>query len=404
MRHNLLIFLGFFWSYTLLASPLSLPLALQEALQENLQLKTSRLTPLITDSLINKEATPPSPMIGWMREKGNSFWTLSQEFAFPTKYMLEAQKQKLKRDMEQEGLLDQQWKIRKQLIVNYYSYSTAQKLYSLLTTQQKILQEINQLILAKRATGAISQQEEIRFYLEQSQLESEKILQDQTVQEKRVALQLILKREINSQIELMNDLPIPQIMISKISSSSLQSSQLSKILDLRLQMAQTERKKVQQLFWPDFKISYIQTFPNQMMKEKRIGIEMSIPLWFWSAKGEYQSAHLEEQSQKYQIEAEQRELQGKWEELKIKLLHYQKLVTLYNDSLVPKSESLYNITMINYRSGKKSSLLEVIESMRNLIQQKMVFYQYLNQYIEVTVQLEEILSQSISSLPFSEVN
>src|SRR3989344_2593896 len=143
---------------------------LKKLYTQNPELASAHARADAEDAAIISQYSFSDPRIGLMQEKNmtrmqqemgpmNS-WSVSQEILFPTKYLSKGASQRAKAKTTQQDYLDMKLQIRQQGLSLFYKYFADFQILSLLMAQKETLREIARIAEAKRAAGAVPQQDE----------------------------------------------------------------------------------------------------------------------------------------------------------------------------------------------------------------------------------------------------
>lgn len=336
------------------------------------------------------------PMLGWMKEGEMNSWTLSQGFKFPLKYKALRDIQKRKLEASYSGLTLTQWEYRAKIISTLFKHDIYAQNIKFIEAQKNSLKEALKLMSSRRATGGVKQQEELRAYLEQTKLETEFLLAKQMYEEASAELEGLVGSEALKDIP--HDFKRPKL-------SPLGKQELKEIVgpDLKVSLANLEGLRAEKSlaryeYFPDFKLS-----TKQPLKKdegvKTYAVEMTVPLWFMGKQMALSdSASAKMHSIEKEVEFKRREQNVKVQSLVSKINNMEKLLELYESSLLPQAQSSLQSNLSAYKVGS-SRFLEVVEAERLLYQEKMAYLDNTLKFIEAILELEKNLGKTISSFP-----
>jgi outer membrane protein TolC len=387
--------------------------AVREAYSRNPELAEFEARAQAETAAIRSRYSPANPRIGIMREAEMNYMqrdmgpmnslSLSQEFMFPTKYLIMGSAQKARASMAEQALQDKRLEIRQKTLSSYVGLYSAQRILALLTVQRETLGEIARIIETRRATGAVPQQDEMKVHVEQTLLENELLLQKQEVAEIQAQLNALLGREPSAEIRLpQKDLPGPKLHVSsrEIPGLALEKSRMLEGSRLKVEEMGAERSLALQNYLPDFMLSFRKPFTNSPHGAYAASVELSIPLWFFlkqSSEASFASARLHEAERN--LEKTRLNTSVEASAVAAKAETYSKLLKIYESALIPQATTTLNSSRAAYSAGRVG-FQDLLDSERSLYAIKMDLYRTLAKFVDTVTQLEKITGASLSTLPF----
>jgi outer membrane protein TolC len=280
----------------------------------------------------------------------------------------------------------------------YYGFYAAERILGLLEAQRETLKEIARIAEARRATGTVPQQDEMKAHVEQTMIENEILMQKQDVVEMETELAAVLNQENVESVELpKEDLKAPQVKFSKEEITKL-SSENSKAIateQAMLDEASAEKSVAKMTYLPDIMLNY-----KKSERDYSYEIGFTIPLWFFTKQmsdGAAASARL--LAAEKNLEQEKRNTKSEVQALANKVETFLKLIKIYESALIPQSNSTLNSSRAAYSAGRVG-FQELLDSERSLYAVRMGYYRNFAKYVEAIVTLEKVLGMSLSNLPF----
>ncbi len=368
---------------------------LQTSLKNHPALTQSRLELEAQEQSLSGVLTLEDPMIGWMKEGEMESWTLSQNLKFPYKYKIAKDIQRSKVLNGKVSLDKTYWEYRSKILLNLFRYNYALQNVKFVEAQRSNLKEALKLMASRRASGGVKQQEELRSYLEQTKLETELLVQNQALDEVRAELESLIGAESFQSIP-------PQLERPKVSFTLDKDFQRLAGLEVRLALAnleqvQKERSLARFDYLPDFKLSTKQPLRNE--GEKTYSLEMTLPLW---ALGKQHAISSSTESRLYaeekNVEVKKREQQAQIQSLTSKIENMQKLLVLYETSLLPQAKSNLDSALSSYRVGGVR-FLDLVDAQKILYSERMLYLENTLKFIEAVLELESILGKNVSDFP-----
>lgn len=409
-----LVILGVLFSSLCYADLLTPEMVLSEAYKSNPALAAVKATADAEKELISSEYSLSSPRLGFMRETDMSFmqmedgpmksWSISQEFLFPTKYFSRGSIQEAKAKRSLHELRYKKLQIRAESLSTYFKYYSAKRIQSLLFAQKETLREIARIAEIRRAAGSAPQQDEMKAHVEQTKIENEILLQEQELVEAQFALNALLDRSADAELEIsQTEFTVARDakLSEEFNSVNFESSYLLKGDKTLVEEASLQKSLAKMNYLPDFMLSYQQTFGgNHPSSGRAIGIEMTIPLWFLSKeKSEVASAVSQEVAAKRRLDSQKRTLDATIHTLKSKVKTLSKLLEIYETALIPQATSTLNSSRSAYSAGTVG-FQELLDAERTLYSTRIEYYENFSKYIEALTGLEREAGISVSNLPF----
>lgn len=409
-----LVTLGVLFSSLCYADLLTPEMVLSEAYKSNPALAAVKATADAEKELISSEYSLSSPRLGFMRETDMSFmqmengpmksWSISQEFLFPTKYFSKGNIQETKAKRSLHELRYKSLQIRAESLSTYFKYYSAKRIQTLLFAQRETLREIARIAETRRSAGSVPQQDEMKAHVEQTKIENEILLQEQELLEAQFALNALLDRPAGAEVTI----PKTEFSVAKdaklseeFNSINIESSHLLKGDKASVEVANLQKNLARMNYLPDFMLSYQQTFGgNHPSSGRAIGIEMTIPLWFFSKEtSEVASAVSLEVAAKRRLDSQRRTLDATIQTLRSKVKTLSKLLEIYETALIPQATSALNSSRSAYSAGRVG-FQDLLDTERTLYSTRIEYYENFSKYIEALTSLEREAGISVSNLPF----
>jgi len=372
------------------------------------RLKAERARIRVSRSLSN-------PRIGLMRENNltsdqemmgpMTSISISQDIMFPSKYFLMGSAREASADSAARSLENVKLMTREKVLSAYAGTYSARKILSLLMAQRESLREIARIAEARRATGAVPQQDEMKAHVEQTKIENEILMQQQEVDEKEAMLNALLGRSATAPITIIpDDLPAPALNhdLKEIERLALENSRALASGRSLLTEAETMKTLAGYSYAPDFMLSFRKPIQNARPDAYEFGIEMTIPLWFFSRQtGEVAEASARAATAKSELDSMINETRAQVRALTSRTLAFEKMIRVYDTALIPQASSSLNSSRTAYIAGK-AGFLELLDAERSLYEVRIGFHRALSSYIDNLARLERVAGVSLSALPFDE--
>lgn len=394
------------------AAELSLAEALELALTTNAPLSAARAEAEGSRALVGARGSLSSPRVGLMQERnmyGSGMGmmrslSVSQEVLFPPKYFLMAGAQSAEADQAREEYLDKRLELRKRLTEAYVNLFVARKIFTLFEAQRETLREVARIAEVRRATGAVPQQDEMKAHSEQTKLENEIILQEQEVREAEAALNALLNRPAETAIEVSGAFVKPELRLAGRDPQELAVRNSKSISSRRFATESAARTRAlsKWAFVPDFMLSYRKPVEGAPKDAYAFGIELSVPLWFFfRERNEARAASARLASAEAGLEGALLQARADVKSLKARAESANKVLRVYETSLIPQATSTLNSSRAAYSAGRVG-FQELLDSERSLYDARIASLRMLAKYISSLADLERVVGTSLSSLPFGD--
>lgn len=398
------------------ADMLTVDAALSRAMQANPEVAASAARADSEHAAIRSQYWLDNPRIGLMRENNlnlmesqmgpMNLWSVTQEVKFPTKYFLMGSMQAYRAEGADYQHSAKRFEIRKKVISTYYGLFAASRIISLLEAQKETTREVARSAESRRATGAVPQQDEMKAHVEQTRIEAELVMASQEKTAVEASLNALLNQEASEPIVLPSqELPVPMLNVTAadVPKLAMSSSRQIKAAEAFSEEAGKKKALAAWNFAPDFALSYKKAWTSAPQDNYAIGVEISFPLWFFMKQtSEYSSAAALLVEAEKNLEKANRDTSSEVRSLSAKVDSFERLLKIYQTSLIPQANSALNSSRTAYQAGKVN-FLELLDSERSLYSVRIAYYRTLAQYVEYLTNLEEVAGTRLSTLPFGDV-
>ena len=349
---------------------ISLTELLSEVRANNPQIQAARSSYEASEARPSQARSLPDPMIGFAASNMNNplpFTTIgsdpqsnagiefTQEVPFPGKLGLRGQIAEDEAQAKRHEAAAIEAEVVAKVKSAYVEYWYLCQSISVLERSKYDLDELARTAQVRYEGGRGTQQDVLKAHLEASMLEARLI----GIELRRLSARAELNAILNRMPESVLGVPQkPQLSPLLLSASEMIELARQRSPALMAKNAINEREKkaldlAQREYYPDLTFGgyYGYSGDNPDMFQVRVGFK--VPLYFWSK----QSAGIEEA--KHNEVRARSEKQAAWQEINAKLLadiHQaqasQKLLQLYDKSLVPQSRMAFESSLRSYESGQ----------------------------------------------------
>ncbi len=318
----------------------------------------------------------PQPFSGY--ESSDFYYTgfgLSQDIPGPRKLRLQKAEAERDADYAKHRYEAAAREVEEKVKEIYFELFYHAKTLAILDRNEDELQQIRQIAETRYRVGQGLQQDLIKAQLQTTEILKEHAMHHQEEDQEQVALKQILGRDPDS----------PNIEIAEVEPTHLQldSSQLAELAgsgspelaaDRAMEARNAEALKLaHQGYWPDFTIgySYEKTGPG-FRDYYMLNLGAKIPLYFWRKQTPaIEQAALEAESARAQTRATQLQVSSDAESSLVAMRTEERIMSIYQDGLIPQAETSESSAMSAYRVGKVDfqTLLSSVLDLENLRQE-----------------------------------
>lgn len=388
---------------------LTLDVAIKKALSQNADLSALKSRVDGEKEAIRAQSFLDDPKIGFMQEDTGNMdakepmrsWTVSQEIKFPTKYSAMKEMQTARWDTAQFTYLEKRLETRRKVVTLYYNFYVSNQIIDLLEAEKATLREIAALAISRRGTGLVTQQDEMKAHVEQTNLENDLLMALQERESMQAMLNTVMGEETTHEINLPSGmLAIPELSFSKevLLQNANSKSQKLKEADAMVREAKAQKRLAELTYMPDFMVSFQKPFSGGSKRAYTLSLDVTVPLWFFekqTSEVSSKSAFLAETE--HTLTQTSRDLTAEKIALTSKVQTYRKLLKIYETSLIPQVETTLRSSQGAYRAGK-ATFIDLLDSERSLYGVRTAYYRIQAQYVEALVQLEQIMGISLSTI------
>jgi len=380
---------------------LTLDRALETALKKNPRLLALQSEVQALQSSVSGQYAPSAPMVGISQlNRGGSttYATIAQRLEFPTKYFLKADKQDKLAKAKKHALVQEQYNIRAGVISTYYALHAVEKIVELSRRDLNRLKKVSRIAESKYAAGKAPQHDSMRSHVAQTQAEVRLIELNQERQALLAQLSELLYEDLNHPREhrtVSKTLTpgIPTLIRTLKLNKAGPSPAVQRAQKIR-EAATAEKRLAAWSLAPDFQVRYQKRIGGEPADSHIVGVEMSIPLWFWGNSSQIASArHKENAASRKQIHTEQRVVSD-LRVLKSKIIADHSLLKIFDTSLIPQALSSYNSATAAYRANK-IGFVDLLDSERALFQVEIARYRTQSAYVQSLARFEARFGKSL---------
>ncbi|HLB58641.1 MAG TPA: TolC family protein [Bdellovibrionota bacterium] len=400
------------------AEPLTVEEALSTALKLNPEVRAAEAKSDAEFSAIRSQYWIDRPKAGFMYQQDTTLMEVQngpmtainvfQDIDFPLKYLFRGSAQQSQAAAAEKEFLLKKLEVRQKVLTGYFNLYSSMKIVSLLQAQKETIREIVRIAEARRATGQVPQQDEMKAHVEQTKIESDLLLAKQDLEAAEAMLNALLNRDAGDPISFPGkEIQIPKITVPADTLTTLQldSSPMIKREEFMVEQANTKKGLALLNYFPDMTLWFQKPFHNNMPPNAySLGIEFSVPLWFFMKE----SSDVDVASRLYieadkNLEFRRREVGAEVRSLGARVRTQAEILKIFDTSLIPQATTALNSSRGAYQAGE-AKFIELLDSERSLYAVRISFYQTLTEFVENVTRLEQVVGRSISSLPLGELS
>lgn len=284
--------------------------------------------------------------------------------------------------------------------VAYYEYAYLAQAIRIVEENLTLLRNLEPIVQRRVQTGA-GQGELLRLQVEIGKVENDL----NTLNDRRPAISARLNALMNRpRAELLPWPPAPQIAIEQFASEQLrdrveQANPQLKAIEQRIDEAGKQVAVAKLQKYPDFNIGVAYIDTGQAVSTPRpsdsgddpfsFTLGLSIPIWRHKYAAAEREARAQQASQRSERVQRANDLLS---DLAMTLFRYDdavRKVSLYQDTLIPRSRQALDVTEVSYQSGT-ATLLDVIDTQREFLQFETAYWRAIADYYQHVAELEAL--------------
>lgn len=349
---------------------------------------------------ITSEKTLDKPTIAYenMYSGDEKNIVISQEFPFPGKLYFKGQIALKESLMAEETLKAKQNEILAKVKSSYAQYFLALKAIEILNENVELMRHFSKVAESKYSVNKVSQVDVLRTQIELSKMLNMLITLEQEKEIAQTMLNTLLNQAPDMPLGIPQEPALKRIKISfeKLKDLALKNRPELKSMFHHLVHSKNILKAAKLEYLPDFmaQTRYRTAMNPSMDKTQDYMVGVSLPLWFWKQKSDVEAAAAEEVISQAQFQTMKNMTLFEIKDLWVKLKSQERLVDLYQTSVIPQAENALKASVLAYQSDK-INFLDLIDIQRNLLQFRLEYYQSLTGYEQTLSELERIIGKEL---------
>ena len=350
-----------------LPSPLTLEAAIAAARDRNPEIRAAQARYLAMRERPIQEGTLPDPMLGvryhnedWKTTFGESEYSYfevsaEQEIPFPGKLGLrsriaerEAERERAMRDMSVLMALAN-------VVVSYADLVVAETSEQILRENTRLLTLMIEQAASRYGVGEATQQDVLRATLERGALEERLVMLARERKAAAAALAAVLDLDGAASLPSTAALPEPPPLASleMLSGRLAEGSPAMRAAAEDLLRAQDTVRLARRAYYPDFALMGAYMNKEDLLPEWELGVRVKIPLYFWRRqRAGVAEASFAKRAAEHALRNTQVSLEARLVDLHAMAESGQRLVALYDETLIPQATLTLESARASYGVGR----------------------------------------------------
>ena len=321
---------------------------------------------------------------------------ITQELPFPSTLYLKGRLARKESDMAEAAFRSKERDVLSRVKSAYAMLYFSRHAIHVFEENTDLMRRFSKVAESKYAAGKASQGEVLKAQVELSKMQNMLITLGQEKETNQAMLNTLLNRDPQTEMGIPEDPSSPSM---KEDLQQLQAQALKTRPDLQESALGVERTGTavgiaRSDYLPDLMLQYRRRDMMNGPDSQDAIVGFSIPLWFWKqgamvkeAKADREMAQAEYQTMKnmtlYDVK-----------NLFVKVQTAQRLIDLYQTSVIPQAEEALKVAESGYQS-EKSSFLDLLDSSRSLLGFRLEHYQYITDYEIALAELERAVGSDL---------
>ena len=380
---------------------LTLNEVLREAKEENPEILAARKKWDAAKTRISQEATPEKPRLdvermyvpqsdGLFAGTGESNIAITQEIPFPTTLYLRGRRAKQDAAMaeaayrgKERDVLARVKNAYAMLFVSYHSIHIFQE-------NADLMRQFAKVASARYASGSTPQTDVLKAQVELSRMLNMLVTLEQERQTNQAMLNVLLNRPPDNELGLP---ATPSVETLKQNFNALEALALQARPELReaavaVDRSQTGLALARSEYLPDLMLQYRERDMYQGIRTHDAIVGFSVPLWFWKQNAMVKEASADRDMAKADYQAMTNMTRYTVKNLLVRHNTAQRLIDLYETSVLPQSRAALTVAQAGYQSGRVS-FLDFLDAARTHLDFRLEQYQNIATYEQTLADLEQ---------------
>jgi cobalt-zinc-cadmium efflux system outer membrane protein len=385
------------------SSPLSLEQVLGVVQRENPEIRAARERWRAFAARVSQAATPDKPRVDFERmfaPQGDNVWSdageknvvISQGIPFPTTLYLSGRRAREEADAAEAAYRSKEQDVLSRTKQAYAQLYLSRHAIHIFEEYVDLMGQFSKVAEAKYAAGKGASVDALKAHVELSKMLNELVTLQQEKETNEAWLNTLLNRPPESPLGWPED-PNPQPV--RLDLGALETQALAERPDLReaafaLDKSRTDVALGRSTYLPDIMLQYRRRDMENGVDSHDAMVGFTVPLWFWKQGAQVREARAERDMAQAEYQSMKNRTLFDVKSFLVKVQTAQRLVELYQTSVLPQAEQALKISEAAYRADKMG-FLDLLDAVRSLLQFRLEHYEHLAQYDQFKAELERVV-------------
>lgn len=326
-------------------------------------------------------------------------YTFSQMFPFPGKLSL---KQSIAlKDVLISGaeLKDKELEIKAMIKDGYYDYAFVTESIKIMHEIKDILSYMAELAQVKYSTGQVTQQDVLKIQTELTMLTNEIISLEAEKDVDEARIKSILNRNQDAVLGEPQGIKRDRIKIDtmQLMTMVLQSNPAIKAMEYEAQANELNVGLAKKNYYPDFMLGIAPIQKGGRFESWDLMFQVNIPLWMSKYDNQTREAVANVNVLKSRLNTEKNLKGFDVKSAAVRVEAAERIMTLYETSLLPQVELSFESAMKNYQSGK-IDFLSLLDAERTLKRTRIEHLNSIVDYRKKIAMLERVVGEELDTV------
>lgn len=390
----------FFSVFSWAQKPITLEEALNIAYENNAALQSAAYEVEATRSLTGTSMNLSKTQIYYQTEERSSevpgivSWGLSQNIAFPGRYIHQKSLLDISLGISEERLTLQKRRIAQKTASSYFRLKYLQAQQQLMFSIDSLLIDMLEISQARYESGESGKAELVnaRALSMEFNARLQRLREDVRIEQKI----------FNSFLQVEDSFTVDDAQIERLEIAYEQlvnwrdEHPNGRIFEYQIKSSQRNVQYRRSFLFPDLNVQYFVQEVNGQSGFYGINIGLYIPLWFKPQAKALQAAQYRQQVVDEQVRNDKVGIESGLAALQTELVKNENLLEYYEDQGLEVARELTEIAQLEYEAGNMN-YLEYLQSIRQAFEMEINYLNALNNYNQTVIQLNYWTYESISN-------
>jgi cobalt-zinc-cadmium efflux system outer membrane protein len=383
------------------------------ALQRNPGIMAARERANALRERVVQEGSLDDPMlkvapIGEMAETAagqvDTMMGVSQKLPFPGKLSTKAKIASKEADAALQELVKTQLAVMDDVRRAYWSYYFTSRAIEVTQQNRDLLEQFHQVAQSMYSAGTGSQQDVLRASVELSNLTNELLTWGQRRQTAGAMLNSLIDRPVEASLPQPPEIQPEQLQLelNRLLAEAQRFNPELGVIRQRTEADQQRLKLANLNRWPDLTLGYDYGFVSDQgisaaangKDQWWITFSINLPIWFQKLDAAEREARYRISQQNAELKNTENRVSFRVQDAFIKVDTQQRLVTLFNDVIIPQSQQTVDVSSSGYRSGKLD-FLTLVDNWRKLLNYRLMYHQSVAELEQNFADLQQAVGKDV---------